>query len=196
MAADHVGHFAGLMAGFAALLPLPAPAQELTPFRVGIAAQTVNMLPMWMAETAGLFRARGLKVEIVNTDGGSRGLSAVSAGMCSSDMDARARGRRGPSEEEWETEEEEETDELIEDREGEQNGTAAVAEVELRDRLAKPPCTGDPCSAACWFRCWRVVMPVAPWKCGVMMPPPVLPAKLKGTTGVCSDTGPLSGLAL
>jgi NitT/TauT family transport system substrate-binding protein len=39
------------------------------------------MLPMWMAESAGLFRARGLKVEIVNTDGGSRGLAAVSAGQ-------------------------------------------------------------------------------------------------------------------
>jgi NitT/TauT family transport system substrate-binding protein len=55
-------------------------AQDLTPFRVGIAAQTVNMLPMWMAQAAGLFGARGLNVEIVNTDGGSRGLSAVSAG--------------------------------------------------------------------------------------------------------------------
>jgi NitT/TauT family transport system substrate-binding protein len=64
----------------AILQGVPVAAQDLTPFRVGIAAQTVNMLPMWMAEAAGLFKARGLKVEIVNTDGGSRGLAAVSAG--------------------------------------------------------------------------------------------------------------------
>jgi NitT/TauT family transport system substrate-binding protein len=80
MTTDHVARFAALMGSLAALVPSPVLAQELTPFRVGIAAQTVNMLPMWMAEAAGLFRARGLKVEIVNTDGGSRGLTAVSAG--------------------------------------------------------------------------------------------------------------------
>jgi NitT/TauT family transport system substrate-binding protein len=80
MAADRLVHVAALV-GLAAVLAPAARAQDLTPFRVGIAAQTVNMLPMWMAEAAGLFAARGLKVEIVNTDGGSRGLAAVSAGQ-------------------------------------------------------------------------------------------------------------------
>jgi ABC-type nitrate/sulfonate/bicarbonate transport system substrate-binding protein len=50
------------------------------PFRVGIAAPTVNMLPLWVGEDAGLFTARGLNVSIVNTDGGSRGLAEVGAG--------------------------------------------------------------------------------------------------------------------
>jgi NitT/TauT family transport system substrate-binding protein len=82
MAADYVVRFAATIAGLATVMQAPAiKAQELTPFRVGIAAQTVNMLPMWMAEAAGLFKARGLKVDIVNTDGGSRGLAAVGAGQ-------------------------------------------------------------------------------------------------------------------
>src|SRR5258708_9590856 len=55
-------------------------AAPATPFRVGIAAPTVNMLPLWMGQEAGLFKARGLAVEIVNTDGGSRGLAEVGAG--------------------------------------------------------------------------------------------------------------------
>ncbi len=61
--------------GFAAN---PAGAQET--FRVGITAPTVNMLPLWMARDAGLFRMRGLNVEIVNTEGGSRGLAMVGQG--------------------------------------------------------------------------------------------------------------------
>jgi NitT/TauT family transport system substrate-binding protein len=55
-----------------------AGAQEI--FRVGITAPTVNMLPLWMARDAGLFRMRGLNVEIVNTEGGSRGLAMVGEG--------------------------------------------------------------------------------------------------------------------
>ena len=55
-------------------------AAPATPFRVGIAAPTVNMLPLWMGQEAGLFKARGLAVEIVNTDGGSRGLAEVGEG--------------------------------------------------------------------------------------------------------------------
>src|ERR1700687_5501248 len=55
-------------------------AAPAMPFRVGIAAPTVNMLPLWMGQEAGLFKARGLAVEVVNTDGGSRGLAEVGAG--------------------------------------------------------------------------------------------------------------------
>lgn len=55
-------------------------AAELTPFRVGIAAPTVNMLPLWVAQATGLFRARGLDVAIVDTEGGSRGLAQVGSG--------------------------------------------------------------------------------------------------------------------
>ena len=72
-------HF--LCAALCALLSLAsgsANAQET--FRVGITAPTVNMLPLWMARDAGLFRMRGLNVEIVNTEGGSRGLALVGQG--------------------------------------------------------------------------------------------------------------------
>ena len=72
-------HF--LCAALGALLSLAsgsANAQET--FRVGITAPTVNMLPLWMARDAGLFRMRGLNVEIVNTEGGSRGLALVGQG--------------------------------------------------------------------------------------------------------------------
>ena len=58
----------------------PAGAAPATPFKIGIAAPTVNMLPLWMGQDAGLFKARGLTVEIVNSDGGSRGLAEVGAG--------------------------------------------------------------------------------------------------------------------
>src|SRR5258706_16045575 len=58
----------------------PVGAAPATPFKIGIAAPTVNMLPLWMGQDAGLFKARGLTVEIVNTDGGSRGLAEVGAG--------------------------------------------------------------------------------------------------------------------
>jgi NitT/TauT family transport system substrate-binding protein len=58
----------------------PVGAAPATPFKVGIAAPTVNMLPLWMGQEAGLFKARGLSVEIVNTDGGSRGLAEVGGG--------------------------------------------------------------------------------------------------------------------
>lgn len=57
-----------------------AKAAASVSFKVGIAAPTVNMLPLWMGRDAGLFKARGLDVEIVNTDGGSRGLAEVGQG--------------------------------------------------------------------------------------------------------------------
>ncbi|HEX5278734.1 MAG TPA: ABC transporter substrate-binding protein [Micropepsaceae bacterium] len=63
-----------------AVLPYQLRAAELTPFKVGIAAPTVNMLPLWVAQSSGLFRARGLNVEIFDTAGGSRGLAQVGSG--------------------------------------------------------------------------------------------------------------------
>ena len=57
-----------------------AQAAAAIPFKVGIATPTVNMLPLWMGQSSGLFKARGFDLEIVNTDGGSRGLSEVGRG--------------------------------------------------------------------------------------------------------------------
>ena len=66
----------------AALVIGVAPAHAAAPvsFKVGIAAPTVNMLPLWMGVDAGLFQQRGVNVAIVNTDGGSRGLAEVGQG--------------------------------------------------------------------------------------------------------------------
>lgn len=69
---------AAVVAALSLAAKVPAHAQEV--FRVGITAPTVNMLPLWMARDAGLFRMRGLDVEIVNTEGGSRGLAQVGQG--------------------------------------------------------------------------------------------------------------------
>lgn len=63
-----------------AALPHQLRAAELTTFRVGIAAPTANMLPLWVAQKMGLFKGRGLDVEIVDTAGGSRGLAQVGSG--------------------------------------------------------------------------------------------------------------------
>ena len=70
------------VAGFFLLAMMPAicRAADADVFRVGIAAPTVNMLPLWMAQRSGLFNAHGLNVAIVNTEGGSRGLAQVGAG--------------------------------------------------------------------------------------------------------------------
>ena len=58
----------------------PVAAQQLTPFRVGMSDAVNTVLPLWMAEAGGAFAAQGLKVELVNMDGGSRGAQELQAG--------------------------------------------------------------------------------------------------------------------
>ncbi|MGH6769581.1 MAG: ABC transporter substrate-binding protein [Xanthobacteraceae bacterium] len=69
---------------FAAVLALslatPAMAQQLTPFKVGISDAVNTVLPVWMAQEGGFYAANGLKVEIVNMGGGSRGAKELQAG--------------------------------------------------------------------------------------------------------------------
>jgi NitT/TauT family transport system substrate-binding protein len=57
-----------------------ASAQEPIPFRVGISDAVNTVLPVWMAQEGGFYAANGLKVEIVNMGGGSRGAKALQAG--------------------------------------------------------------------------------------------------------------------
>lgn len=57
-----------------------ATAQDLIPFKVGIASPSVNMLSIWVAQDQDFYKAQGLKVDIINMEGGSRGLVAVAAG--------------------------------------------------------------------------------------------------------------------
>jgi NitT/TauT family transport system substrate-binding protein len=56
-------------------------AQQLTPFKVGISDAVNTVLPVWMAEEGGFYAANGLKVEIINMGGGSRGAKALQAGQ-------------------------------------------------------------------------------------------------------------------
>jgi NitT/TauT family transport system substrate-binding protein len=55
-------------------------AIQLTPFRIGISEAVNTALALWMAEAAGLYEAEGLKVEIINMQGGSRGAQELQAG--------------------------------------------------------------------------------------------------------------------
>jgi NitT/TauT family transport system substrate-binding protein len=57
-----------------------ATADELTPFKVGMSDAVNTVLPLWMAEAGGFFAANGLKVELVNMGGGSRGAQELGAG--------------------------------------------------------------------------------------------------------------------
>jgi ABC-type nitrate/sulfonate/bicarbonate transport system substrate-binding protein len=65
---------------FAYLCALPASAQQLTPLKVGVSDAVNTALPLWMAETGGFYAAQGLKVEIINMGGGSRGAQELQAG--------------------------------------------------------------------------------------------------------------------
>jgi NitT/TauT family transport system substrate-binding protein len=68
---------------FAVLAVLRAPpvsAAELMPFKVGLSENVNTALAIWMAEDAGFYGANGLKVEIVNMQGGSRGAAELAAG--------------------------------------------------------------------------------------------------------------------
>src|SRR2546427_6647301 len=62
------------------LMPSPMGAAELTPFKIGISEAVNTVLPLWMAEAGGFYRAQGLKVEILNMQGGSRGAQELQAG--------------------------------------------------------------------------------------------------------------------
>jgi NitT/TauT family transport system substrate-binding protein len=61
-----------------ALLSCIAAAQ--TPFRIGISAPVVNILPVWMGEAGGFYGKEGLKVEVINMEGGTRGLQVLLSG--------------------------------------------------------------------------------------------------------------------
>jgi NitT/TauT family transport system substrate-binding protein len=55
-------------------------AAELRPFKIGISAPVVTIFPIWMAEAGGLYEKEGLKVEVVNMEGGTRGLQVLLSG--------------------------------------------------------------------------------------------------------------------
>jgi ABC-type nitrate/sulfonate/bicarbonate transport system substrate-binding protein len=55
------------------------PAQS-TNFKVGISEPVNTVLAIWMADAAGFYEAAGIKIEIVNMNGGSRGTAELAAG--------------------------------------------------------------------------------------------------------------------
>lgn len=69
---------ATLLLSFVRIAPVTA---EPMPFRVGISEAVNTALAIWMAEDAGFYAQAGLKVEIINQNGGSRGAAALAAGQ-------------------------------------------------------------------------------------------------------------------
>ncbi len=59
---------------------MPILAAEPVSFKVGISDAVNTVLPLWMAEALGLYKAEGLAVEIINMNGGSRGVRELTAG--------------------------------------------------------------------------------------------------------------------
>jgi NitT/TauT family transport system substrate-binding protein len=58
----------------------PAGAAEPVELKVGISEAVNTVLAFWMAEDGGFFREQGLKVDIINMNGGSRGAAELQAG--------------------------------------------------------------------------------------------------------------------
>lgn len=57
-----------------------ARSADLTEFKVGLSEPVNTALALWMAEAGGFYAARGLKVEIISMNGGSRGAQELQAG--------------------------------------------------------------------------------------------------------------------
>ena len=64
-----------------ATLTFAAPAAaQTTELKVGISEPVNTVLAMWMAEASGAYAAQGLKVQIINMNGGSHGAEELAAG--------------------------------------------------------------------------------------------------------------------
>ncbi len=57
-----------------------AHAEDLIPFRMGISAPSFTILPVHFADVGGFYAKNGLKVEIVNAEGGTRGIQVLLSG--------------------------------------------------------------------------------------------------------------------
>jgi NitT/TauT family transport system substrate-binding protein len=66
-----------------AALSIPAReirAAELNSFKIGISAPVVTIFPVWMAQATGLYEKEGIKAEVINMEGGTRGLQVLLSG--------------------------------------------------------------------------------------------------------------------
>src|SRR5258708_23421260 len=53
-----------------------ARAEDLVPFKMGISAPSFTILPVHFSDLGGFYEKYGLKVDIVNSEGGTRGIQA------------------------------------------------------------------------------------------------------------------------
>src|SRR5258708_34547692 len=60
--------------------PPSAQAADPIPFKIGISAPVVTIFPVWMAEAGGFYEKEGLKVDVINMEGGTRGLQVLLSG--------------------------------------------------------------------------------------------------------------------
>ena len=61
-------------------LATPSVAADLKPFKIGISAPVVTIFPVWMGDVGGFYAKEGLKVEVINMEGGTRGLQVLLSG--------------------------------------------------------------------------------------------------------------------
>jgi ABC-type nitrate/sulfonate/bicarbonate transport system substrate-binding protein len=76
-------HIVRLAIGLAWALGAIAPssqAADLIPFKIGISAPVVTIFPVWMGEAGGFYEKEGLKVDVINMEGGTRGLQVLLSG--------------------------------------------------------------------------------------------------------------------
>jgi NitT/TauT family transport system substrate-binding protein len=71
---------AALLAALLLLAAASAHAADLIPFKMGISAPSFTILPVHFADVGGFYEKNGLKVEIVNAEGGTRGLQVLLSG--------------------------------------------------------------------------------------------------------------------
>jgi NitT/TauT family transport system substrate-binding protein len=69
-----------IITAFAALIVAVAPASAQQEFKAGISDPVNTVLAWWMGDAGGFYGAQGLKVSILNMEGGSRGAAALQDG--------------------------------------------------------------------------------------------------------------------
>jgi NitT/TauT family transport system substrate-binding protein len=80
-----IGTFPTMTVWLGLAVALGAPAQgakaaELAAFKIGISAPVVTIFPVWMGEAGGFYDKEGIKAEVINMEGGTRGLQVLLSG--------------------------------------------------------------------------------------------------------------------
>ena len=69
-----------MLAALLLIATTAARAEDLIPFKMGISAPSFTILPVHFADVGGFYAKNGLKVDIVNAEGGTRGLQVLLSG--------------------------------------------------------------------------------------------------------------------